>query len=137
MSQSITITLPDNVYRRVQNLAREAQWDVTELVAERVMDSFAGYTFPVDPNRPKMLRERAAYEALHASLLPDYLGQYVAIYQGQLLDADPDVMALDERVRSQYPDEVIMVTKVEQETQRTLHFHSPTLPIPLRSYKAL
>lgn len=127
MSQSITITLPDHVYRRVQNLAREAQRDVTELVAERVVDSFAGYTFPVDPNRPKMLRERAAYEALHTSLLRDYLGQYVAIYQGQLIDADPDVMVLDERVRNKYPDEVIMITKVEQETQRTIHFRSPRI----------
>lgn len=127
MSQSITITLPDNVYRRVQNLAQEAQRDVTELVAERVVNSFAGYTFPVDPNRPKMLRERAAYEAMYASLLPEYIGQYVAIYQGELIDSDVDVMVLDERVRTKYPDELIMITKVEGDLQRTVHFRSPRI----------
>lgn len=127
VSQSITITLPDNVYRRVQNLAEETQRDVVELVTERIVDSFAGYTFPIDPNRPKMIRERAAYEAMHQSLLPGYVGKYVAIYQAELIDADDDIMELDKRVRAQYPDELILITRVEPEAQRTLHFRSPRI----------
>ncbi len=125
MSQSIIITLPDNVYRRVQNLARETQRDISELVTERVINSFAGYTFPADPDRPKMLRERAAYEEMHTSLLPDYLGQYVALYRGELIDSDTDVVILNERVRAKYPDELIMITKVEQKPQRTVDLRSP------------
>lgn len=127
MGHSITIVLPDEVYQRVRTLARQSQKDVVELVTEKVVDSFAGYTFPADPDRPKMLKERAAYETLHPSLVSDYLGQYVAIFQGQLVDSDQDVIQLNERIRANHPDTVVLITKVEPEPVRTLHFRSPRL----------
>ena len=43
-------------------------------------------------------RERAAYERLEPKLLPLYKGQYVAIREGQVIDSDPDEMALVRRV---------------------------------------
>lgn len=127
MGHSITIVLPDEVYQRVRSLAKQSQKDVVALVTEKVVDSFAGYTFPADPDRPKMLKERAAYEILHPSLVSDYLGQYVAIFQGELVDSDQDVTQLNERVRTKFPDAVILITKVEAEPIRTLYFRSPCL----------
>ena len=43
-------------------------------------------------------REREAYERLEPELLPLYKGQYVAIREGQVIDSDPDEMALVQRV---------------------------------------
>lgn len=43
-------------------------------------------------------REREAYERLEPELLTLYKGQYVAIREGQVVDSDPDEMALVRRV---------------------------------------
>ena len=47
-------------------------------------------SFPTYPHRAAMQREIAAYEAMHSTLVPQFLGYYVAIHQGHLVDHDLD-----------------------------------------------
>ena len=77
-----------------------------------------------------MLEEIAAYEAMHAELCQQYLGRYVAIHQGALIDWDPDPIALHKRIRMQFPDKVVLSRKVHQEPERVLHVRSPRLERP-------
>jgi PHD/YefM family antitoxin component YafN of YafNO toxin-antitoxin module len=49
-------------------------------------------------NMEGLEREREAYERLEPELLTVYKGQYVAIREGQVVDSDPDEMALVQRV---------------------------------------
>lgn len=82
----------------------------------------AGSRFSVDPRRPQMAREVAAFEAQHATLTQTHLGQYVAFHAGALVDADEDPQALRKRVRAHYGRHaVVMIQQV-----------APTLPPPLR-----
>jgi hypothetical protein len=72
-----------------------------------------------------MRREVAAFEALHATLWQQYPHQYVAIYQGAVLDHDVNELALVERLDEQYPGLVILVRQVLPDLPQTLRFRSP------------
>jgi hypothetical protein len=48
----------------------------------------------VNPARPAMEREQAAFQAMLPQLLVQYEGQYVALHQGQVVDHDTDRAAL-------------------------------------------
>jgi hypothetical protein len=54
-----------------------------------------------------VVREREAFISLHPALLLQYPNEYVAIYQGQLVDHDPDGLALSLRVHQRFPDEFV------------------------------
>jgi hypothetical protein len=83
--------------------------------------------FPVDPRRPAMLREVEAYHRLHPELLVKYRGKFVAIHQGQLLDHDPDPVALLKRTSAGWPNQVVLIRKVESTPETTLVMRSPRL----------
>ena len=57
-------------------------------------------------------REVGAYEALWPQLRQSYLGEWVAIKNGRLIDADSDRRSLIARVRGQFPGEVVYFEKV-------------------------
>ena len=83
--------------------------------------------FAVDPNRAEMGRNLAAYQAMHSQLVEKYLGQYVAFYKEQLVDFDADAVALLQRVRAEYPGEVVLRRKVESVAEPVLRFRRPRL----------
>ena len=76
--------------------------------------------FPVHENRSTMEQNVAAYRAMHGGLVKRYLGQYVAICDGELLDHDHDPLLLLERIRKNYPDQVVLRRKVERAPEREL-----------------
>ena len=61
-----------------------------------------------------------AYRTMHGELVEHYFGQYVAICDGKLVDYDADPLLLLERVRQNYPDQVVLRRKVEQTPEREL-----------------
>ena len=123
MSKQVTLTLPEPVYQRAQQVAASTHRDVHEVLSEALAQTFR--PFPVDKNRELMLREVAAFRALHPHLVQQYPGKYVAIYQGQLIDHDSDPVALLKRINQKYPDKVILRRKVEKDPDPVLHFRSP------------
>lgn len=64
--------------------------------------------FPVHAGREQMLREIESFKLMHKQLVQDCLGQYVAIFQGKLVDHDSDPVALLQRIKQQYPDQVVL-----------------------------
>ncbi len=50
-------------------------------------------------------RNIAAFETMHPRLLAQYEGQYVALYDGQLVDHDSDENALLDRIFARYGDD--------------------------------
>ena len=74
-----------------------------------------------------MWREEMAYRRLHSSLLDAYAGQYVAIYDEQLIDYDADELVLYLRIRKQFGDEFVLMTQVEDEAEAVYTFRSPRL----------
>lgn len=118
MSTRILLTVPDDLYQRVEEVALDARRNVEDLLLESIKRSFTGSSN--DPNRSVMDANVAAYLRLHPQLVETYLGRFVAIHQGKLVDHDPDPVALLRRVRSQYPGQVVLRRKVEAVAEREL-----------------
>lgn len=118
MTTQINIDLPDHIYRQIKSMAQQSQRDIGAVVAEVVSRSVQ--PFPVNPNREAMLKEVAAYREMHPSLWRDYPGQHVAIFGGELVDHDPDPVALLQRIRHNYPGRTVLRRKVEPVPERTL-----------------
>ena len=79
------------------------------------------------PNRAAMLQEQAAYQAMLPELLAAYENQYVAVYQGDVIDHDADKIALSIRLDESHPDAVVLVRQVTAEPDHVLHMPSPRL----------
>ena len=62
---------------------------------------------------------------MHADLLQRYEGQHVAVYQGNVVDHDPDLLALYLRIDQKYPDDVVLIRQVRPEVERIIHIRSP------------
>lgn len=125
MSKQITLTLPDEVYEQFQQSADADQRPLTDLLTDTIVE--AAPIFSVDPRRPAMLREQGAYRAMHADLLRDHEGEFVAVFQGEVIDHDVDELALSKRVRQRLPDAVILIRQVLPQVERVYHFRSPRL----------
>jgi hypothetical protein len=52
--------------------------------------------------RRRIQSEENAFRAMHAGLRAAYSDQYVAVYRGQVVDHDPDQLALFRRVEERY-----------------------------------
>ncbi len=85
------------------------------------------YGFYQDPRTPQMEKEAAAYEAMREEMVAQYLGQYVAVFQGKVVDHDADISALVDRLDEHYPDEVVLVREVHEGPDRVLRMRSPRL----------
>ena len=125
MSTQILLTVPDDLYRQVEKVADAASRNVPDLLLDTIARSFA--PFPVDRNRSEMNENATAYQSLHAQLVKRYLGQTVAIHDGQLVDHDPDPVVLLQRIRTHFPDRVVLRRKVELSVERELRIRHPRI----------
>ncbi len=123
MLKQITLSVPEDVYRQVEQVARTTQSDVADLLLETIARTFSPY--PANPNRAAMKREIAAYKAMHPELVKNYLSRYVAIYQGELVDYDIDPVALHQRIAIKYPEQIVLSRKVQKDAEPILHMRSP------------
>jgi len=132
MTAQVLVTLPDNVYERVQQLAQVRQQEIAEAIAAYLDDTLpeskvVTLTTEQIAQKAALQREKAAYIKLHPMLKKKYLGLYVAVYNEKLIDSDSNYGILYERVRSQYPNEVVLMTEVEDEPMKTIVVRSPRL----------
>ena len=111
MSTQIVLEVPDDIYEQVERLAVTTEREVAEVLLDTITRTFS--PFPVDPNRSVMNRNIEKFRALHAELVMTHLGQFVAICDDKLVDHNPDPVTLLQRVRTQYPDKVVLRRKVE------------------------
>ncbi len=77
--------------------------------------------------RARLRREQEAYRAMHPELKQKYLGQHVAIYTGELVDHDPDAMALLRRVRQKFGHAPVLFCEVEDKPDKEYVIRSPRL----------
>jgi hypothetical protein len=123
MTIEVTLQLPDAVYRQAKQTAQSNQQEIADVLMQAIMQTIP--PFPVHKERETMLRETRAYKAMHAELAKQYLGQYVAIHQGKLVDHDADPLALLQRVRQNFPNQVVLRRKVTPTPEITLYMRSP------------
>lgn len=127
MTVKVQLEINDELYRQAEALARVTQRSVTTVLAEAIMleDAIAEPMAEMDLPEESMERERSAFLVLHDQLKKRYLGQYVAIFDQQVVDHDAELKLLYQRIRQKYPDEFVLIRRVEANPEPVYHFRSP------------
>jgi hypothetical protein len=113
------LMLSDKTSVRLRKVADEIG-EQPEMLAERAVRDFLRAEA-----RHRMRHETKAFRAQHAELLAQYPDQYVAIYQGQVVDHDADQLALLARVEKRYPDTTVLIALITSEPEESYTMHSP------------
>jgi hypothetical protein len=90
---------------------------INEILAKVVRQ----YLWELD--RRKISEESKIYRQRYAELKAQYLGQYIAMHNGQVVDHDADFLALRQRVHQRFGRTPVMITLVEDVAERTLVRH--------------
>lgn len=122
MAKQITLTIPDAVYQQAEQIAHARGQSVEEVFEEQIVQQIPA--FPIDKNQEAMRREVAAFEANHAQLWQRYPNQYIAMLHGRVVDQDSDIVQLAIRIRKHYPDETVLIRRVDPELPRPLKIPS-------------
>lgn len=117
-----TVQLPSDLYEAVRKRAavqqKTAEALVVEWVSEKVSETDEPTTMEV------FEREIAAFKALKTQLLEQYPEQYVAIYQGQVVQVGDNRLALVKQVYDQFGEVPCYVEKVTAEPLRRVRVPS-------------
>ena len=108
----------------VENLKRTTE--AQGVTIAQVMDELAR-KYLAAARRQAIDREFEHYQALHASLRDQYMGENVAIYEGKLVDHDANALTLVRRVRAKYGDAPVLVTLVRAKPVQEFVVKSPRL----------
>lgn len=100
---------------------QEVELKITVPVQQENSEEFVDLTQPNDA----LDQEMEAYIEMHATLKEQYLGQHVAIFQGELVDHDADYGTLYERILARYPNQTVWISTIREEAIPTMHQRSP------------
>jgi Arc/MetJ family transcription regulator len=106
------LVIEPQLYSRVEQAADEHKIGIDRILT----DALRRYLWELD--RRKISEESQAYQERHAELKAQYLGQYIAMHGGQVVDHDLDVTVLRQRVRQCFGRKPVMVTLVEEVAER-------------------
>lgn len=109
-----TVAVELELYRRIEEAALEQEASISEVLAEAVQR----YLWELD--RRKISEESKIYCQRHAELKAQYLGQYIAMHNGQVVDHDTDFQTLRQRIRQRFERTPVMMTLVEDVAERPL-----------------
>ena len=119
MSHIVELVIEDNLFSQLQQKAIGKGADVQTIAYEAIQ------RYLQDEEEQKMQYEIAAYHDLHQELLQSFLGQYVAVHQGQVVDHDAEQFALYLRIRQHYPGEIVLIRQVRPEAEKFWTMRSP------------
>ncbi len=123
--QTITLTLPVSVLRQVAQVAAQTNREIDQVLRSVVTHSFPAVF--VHPQRAAMQQEEAAFRRMQNELIATYLGQFVAIFDGLVVDHDKDEDGLIKRLNIRYPTETVLVRQVTDDQDKVLCIRSPRL----------
>lgn len=108
------ITIETDLYDQVEQIAIAQNKRINDLLNEAVRH----YLWELDQR--KISAESKIYRQHHAELKRQYLGQYIAMHNGEVVDHDADFQALYQRVRQRYGRTPVLMTRVEATPERIL-----------------
>ena len=120
-----TVAIAPDLYKRVEIVAQENQSTPEDIFNEAVR------RYLWELSRRKISEEMKHYRSQHAELKALYLGQYIAMKEGQVVDCDKDFDALRQRVRKRFGDAPVMMTRVEETAETVLTRRGFRLETPL------
>ncbi len=116
-----TITLKPNLVKQIERMAHTVGIDTSALVNNAIREHI------IHLRREKLEAEINAFELMHEDLKAQYLGNFVAVYDGQVVDSDEEFEALFLRVREQLGPVPVLIRQVGNKPQTEFRFRSPKL----------
>lgn len=103
--------------------------EVTRQQGEKMEDVLAGLVqeYLRQVRRDKIRQEMKWYQTSHAALKESYPRQHVAIHEGQVVDHDPDVTLLAQRIRQHYGRIPILITQITDDPVPEFTIRHPRL----------
>ena len=117
-----TIQLPQDLYEAVRQKALAQQKTTEDLVIEWVSAHLDEAAY--DDMTQAFEQEVAAFERLKTTLLAQYAGQYVAIYQGEVVGAGEDRLTLVKEVYRRFGEVPCYIEQVSSEPLRRVRITS-------------
>ncbi len=112
-----TLPLSPDLYKRAEEIAQREHTSLPEIF-ETALNR---YLWELD--RRKISEESATYRHLHPNIKKQYLGKYIAMLNGEIVDHHPDFQPLRQRVRGRFGENPVLMTMVEIEMQPTIVRH--------------
>lgn len=114
----LTITLNPNLQTKLEQVAQSTGQPIDEIVGQALARHLEQWA------EEQLEAEIKVFEQIHPRLKEQYLGQFVAIHQGQVVDADADLEPLYLRLQARFGDEPsLLVRQVSETPQEIYHFH--------------
>ncbi len=111
----MTLTqIEQQLYQRAEQVAHEQSKSIGDILNAALQS----YLWELD--RRKIAEESAHYRRQHAQLRQEYLGEYIAMHKGAVVDHGEDFAQLRQRVRERFPNTAVMITLVTEEPIATL-----------------
>ena len=117
-----TIQLPQDLYEAVRQKALAQQETTEDLVIEWVSAHLDEAAY--DDMTQAFEQEVAAFERLKTTLLAQYAGQHVAIYQGEVVGAGEDRLTLVKEVYRRFGEVPCYIEQVSSEPLRRVRITS-------------
>jgi hypothetical protein len=108
------ITVKPELYERVKKAAKAQNTSVDDFLSQGIRY----YLWELD--RRKISEESKIYHQRHEELKAQYLGMYIAMLEGEVVDHDHDFSALYQRVRQHFGQTAVMITQVKETAELPL-----------------
>jgi len=116
-----SIALQPDLVERVHRITKSKGATVKDFVNQAVREHLEQL------EDQKLKAEVQAFERMHPQLVKQYLGQFVAVHEGQIVDADVDFEALFLRLEKRLGDVPVLIRPVSVEPAPELRAPGPRL----------
>ena len=116
-----SIALQPDLVERVHRITKSKGATVKDFVNQAVREHLEQL------EDQKLKAEVQAFERMHPQLVKQYLGQIVAVHEGQIVDADVDFEALFLRLEKRLGDVPVLIRPVSVEPAPELRAPGPRL----------
>ncbi|MBM3131200.1 MAG: ribbon-helix-helix protein, CopG family [Chloroflexi bacterium] len=116
-----TVALPDSVMEDLNTIVRWERMPVEEAI-RRAIAHYRG-----ELGHRKINAEAEAYRRKYPRLRAKYLGEYIAMHNGRVVDHDRELGALYKRVRKRFGKTPVLMRLVEEVVEREIVVRSPRL----------
>ncbi len=83
--------------------------------------------FHKNKRRAQMMEQTAVFDSQHRQLWRCYPEEYVAFWQGKLVDHDSDHRQIALRMNDRFPNQVVLIRQVTKHPPKPLRLGSPRL----------
>ena len=125
-------TLRKKIHQQIDQLPEQVLAEVYSITSQYVEPTWneiveQHIAIETDPRELAVWREESAFLEQHDELKTKYLGQHIAMKDGQVVDHDTDVVSLYMRIRNRFKDEFVLIDLVQEDPTPVIKIRSPRL----------